>query len=141
MAYFEATGKSAFLDVMRRYADHIASTFGPEPGQRRGYCGHEEIELALIRLYRATGEVRYLRLSEYFINERGQPPNYFELEAQARGDTGARFPLEYYQAHKPVREQTDALGHAVRLMYLCPAMTDLAGELGDASLWEACQLC
>ncbi len=139
VAHSEATGKRTLLEVVRGYADYIASVFGPEPGQKRGYCGHEEIELALVKLYRATGEPRYLRLSEYFINERGQPPNYFEREAQARGDTRWRFPLEYYQAHRPVREQADVFGHAVRVTYLCSAMADLAGELGDAGLWAACQ--
>src|SRR5208282_1099667 len=66
IAYFEATGKHALLDVMRRYVDHIAATFGTGPGQKRGYCGHEEIELALFKLYRLTGDRRRLDLARYF---------------------------------------------------------------------------
>src|SRR6185436_13403222 len=68
VAHFETTGRRSFLDVMCRYADHIDSTFGRAPGKKRGYCGHPEIELALVRLFRATGEQRYLKLAEYFIN-------------------------------------------------------------------------
>jgi DUF1680 family protein len=113
--------------------------FGPKPGQVRGYCGHEEIELALIKLYRVTGEERYLRLSEYFINERGREPNYFALEAEARGEDPRRFPYEYNQSHQPVRDQTEVVGHAVRAMYLYSAMADLAGELNDVSLSAACK--
>ncbi|MFN8376447.1 MAG: glycoside hydrolase family 127 protein [Anaerolineae bacterium] len=76
VAYAQATGKPKLLNVMRRYADHIDSRFGPREGQRRGYCGHPEVELALVKLYQATGEKRYLDLSKYFIDERGQQPHY-----------------------------------------------------------------
>ena len=85
VAYFQATGKRKFLDVMCRYADHISAMFGPEPEKRKGYCGHEEIELALVKLARATGERRYLDLAKYFIDERGRSPHYFDQEARARG--------------------------------------------------------
>ena len=71
VAYFRATGKRRFLDVMERYVDHIAATFGTGPGQKRGYCGHPEIELALVKLYRLTGDRRRLALASYFIDERG----------------------------------------------------------------------
>src|SRR5512136_1441525 len=86
VAYFEATGKRKFLDVMCRYADYIHSVFGPRQGQKRGYPGHEELELALVKLYRATNEKRYLDLARYFIDERGRQPHYYDLEARARGD-------------------------------------------------------
>ena len=66
VAYFQATGKRKLLDVMARYADHIASVFGPEAGKRKGYCGHEEIELALVKLARATGERKYMDLAKIF---------------------------------------------------------------------------
>ena len=148
VAHFAATAKRTLLDVVCRYADHIATVFGTAPGQKRGYCGHEEIELALVKLYRATGEVRYLDLARYFIDERGRQPFYFDLEAAERGTPGyfdhhlARGRLrparDYHQAHMPVREQTEAVGHAVRAMYLYSAMADLAGETGDDALLAAC---
>ena len=74
VAHFQATGKRTLLDVVRRYADYIDSVFGTAEGRRRGYCGHPEIELALIRLYHATGERRYLDLARYFVDERGRQP-------------------------------------------------------------------
>ncbi len=142
VAYFEATGKRAFLDVMGRYADHIGRTFGCGPGQKRGYCGHEEIELALVKLFRATGEKRHLDLAAYFIDERGQAaPRYFDVEARARGEDPARYwagaSYAYLQADKPVRQQDRVTGHAVRAMYLYCGMADVAVETGDASLIAA----
>jgi DUF1680 family protein len=142
VAHFQATGKRTLLDVLRRYADYIGSVFGAEAGKLRGYCGHPEIELALVKLYRATGEQRYLELSRYFVDERGRQPHYFDQEACARGEDPAAFwakSYEYNQAHRPVREQQQVVGHAVRAMYLYSAMADLAGAYGDASLLEACQ--
>src|SRR6185312_1076238 len=108
LAYFQATGRRRLLDVMLRYVDHIATMFGPGPGQKRGYCGHQEIELALIKLHAATGERKYLDLATYFINERGRLPHYFDIEAVARGEDPKQFfqrTYEYNQSHKPVREQ------------------------------------
>jgi uncharacterized protein len=137
VAYYQATGKRKFMDVMGRYVDHIASMFGPEPSKRRGYCGHEEIELALVKLARATGEQRYLELARYFIDERGHQPHYFLVEAEERAEEPGRFPhgtFEYNQSHVPVREQTKAVGHAVRAMYLYSAMADLVTEYGDETL-------
>ncbi len=136
VAHFQATGKSTLLDVVRRYADYIDTVFGTEAGKKRGYCGHEEIELALVRLYRATGNPRYLRLSQYFIDERGQSPCYFDTEP---APDLHRLGLEYHQAHKPVREQTEAVGHAVRAMYLYSAMADLAYETEDETLLKTCK--
>ena len=95
--------------------------FRAGPGQKRGYCGHEEIELALVKLARVTGERKYLDLAKYFIDERGQQPHYFDEEARARGDDPKDFhskTYEYSQSHKPVREQDKVVGHAVRAMYL-----------------------
>ena len=68
-----------------RYIDHIADVFGPNPGQKRGYCGHQEIELALVKLFHVTGIRKYLDLATYFIDERGALPHYFDLEREARG--------------------------------------------------------
>ncbi|HEU5230945.1 MAG TPA: beta-L-arabinofuranosidase domain-containing protein, partial [Ktedonobacteraceae bacterium] len=142
VAHFEATGKRTLLDVACRYADYIDTIFGREEGKRRGYCGHEEIELALIKLYRATQEQRYLALAHYFVEERGQQPFFFDEEARARGEDPAHFwakTYEYCQSHLPVREQDKVVGHAVRAMYLYCAMADLARELDDQSLLQACQ--
>lgn len=142
VAYYEATGKRKFLDVVCRLADHIDSIFGPGPGKKRGYPGHPEIELALVKLYRVTGEERYLKLSKFFVDERGQKPLYFEIEAKERGEEKPRWPFwtpAYCQAHLPVREQTEAVGHAVRAMYLYSAMADLALETRDETLLTACE--
>ncbi|MEN6479889.1 MAG: beta-L-arabinofuranosidase domain-containing protein [Anaerolineales bacterium] len=143
VAYYRATGKDRFLQVMRRYADYIDTVFGPRPGQKRGYPGHEEIELALVKLYQVTGEPRYLALSKFFIDERGTQPHYFTQEALARGEDPIKDyhagGYDYCQAHLPVREQKTAEGHAVRAMYLYSGMADVAREAGDLSLYEACQ--
>ena len=142
VAHYHATGKRSFLDVMCRYADHIHRTFGPGRDQKRGYPGHEEIELALIKLWGATGNRSYLDLATFFINERGRPPHYFTLEAQARGEDPARQRhgnYEYSQSHLPVREQTKVVGHAVRAMYLYCGMADVAAATGDKALLAACR--
>jgi DUF1680 family protein len=144
VAYFHATGNRRLLDVMLKYIDHIAATFGPGEGQKHGYCGHQEIELALIKLYGVTKDRKHLDLATYFINERGkQPPHYFDVEARARGEDPDDFwtkTYEYNQSHKPVREQEKVVGHAVRAMYMYTAMADLAAELGDAGLKRACEV-
>jgi len=139
VAHHQATGKTSLLNVVRQYADLIAGAFGP--GRRRGYPGHEEIELALVRLYRATGDRRYLSLARHFVDARGRRPAFFEAEARTRGEnaSAARRPLEYWQAHRPVRRQARPVGHAVRALYLYSAMADLAGEDGDAALLGACR--
>jgi DUF1680 family protein len=85
IAYTQATDKPQAVEVMRRYADLIADTFGPGEEQKHGYCGHPEIEMALVKLYHTTGEPRYLQLAQYFVDERGQQPHYFDHEAHERG--------------------------------------------------------
>ena len=143
IAYFLATGRRRLLDILERYVEHVNETFGPKPGQKRGYCGHQEIELALIKLYRLTGERKHLDLAAYFINERGRQPHYFDQEAIARGEDPRDFwakSYEYNQSHKPVREQTKVVGHAVRAMYMFSAMADLAAELDDDDLKKACEV-
>jgi DUF1680 family protein len=142
VAHFEATGKRTLLDVLRRYADYIGEVFGAEEDKLHGYCGHPEIELALVKLARATGERRYLELSRYFVYERGQQPHYFDIEARERGEDPAAFwakSYEYNQSHCPVCEQNEVVGHAVRAMYLYSAMADLAGEYGDTALLDTCR--
>ncbi|MEI9429819.1 glycoside hydrolase family 127 protein [Mesorhizobium sp. Cs1299R1N3] len=137
VAYYQATGKRKLLDIMCRYADHIASVLGPEPGKKKGYCGHEEIELALVKLARVTGEQQYMELAKYFIDQRGQQPHYFDEEARARGTDPKAYHFktyEYSQSHIPVREQDKVVGHAVRAMYLYSGMADIATEYGDDTL-------
>lgn len=141
VAYFEATGKRRFLNVMIRAVDHIIDTFGREPEKLRGYDAHEEIELALVKLYRVTGDIRHLKLATYFVDERGQMPSYYDEEAHKRGEDPAKYVFQTYaysQAHMPVREQTQVVGHAVRAMYLFSAMADLAFENDDESLKHTC---
>ena len=144
VAYYHATGKTAFLEIAKKNADLIGKVFGRGEGQRRGYPGHQEIELALVKLYRVTGEQKYLDTAKYFIEERGTQPNYLAEELRERG--GFEFfpdlqdyDLAYSQADIPPVEQTKAQGHSVRDMYMCAAMADLAGECEDERLLKACK--
>ena len=143
VAYHRATGKSALLEAAERYADLVDSVFGPEPEKKHGYPGHPEIELALVKLYAHTGKEKYLRLARYFVDARGTEPLYFREEERLNGNGKYYFadgPLgyAYCQADKPVREQQEAEGHAVRAMYLYSAMADLARITVDPGLRDAC---
>ena len=146
VAYYEATGKDKLLRAACRFADCVDARFGPEPEKRKGYPGHEIAEMALARLYEATGEERYRRLSQFFLDQRGTAPNYFLQEDKERAayegkpaPTGGQERYAYYQAHKPVREQEEAVGHAVRAGYLYSGMADVARLTGDEALFAACQ--
>ncbi len=145
IAHFKATKKRTLYDVICRYADYIDTVFGPEEKKLKGYPGHQEIELALYKLYKVSGNEKYLRLSKYFIDERGKQPHYFDLEKEQMPGFFEEFMNshlnihEYNQSHKLVREQREVVGHAVRALYMYSAMTDLAGELGDEELLEACE--
>jgi DUF1680 family protein len=138
VAHYEATGRDELLRAMCRYADYIDSVFGRGKGKKRGYPGHEEIELALVKMYHATGEQRYLNISRFFVDERGRRPLYFDVEARARGEDPKQYG-NYHQAHLPVRDQKTADGHAVRAMYLYCAMADVASQTGDKTLAAACK--
>ena len=146
-AYYRATGKRKLLEAMCRFADHIAEVFGTGEGQLPGYDGHQEIELALVKLYQATGVEKYLKLAQYFIDQRGAEPSFLAEEWKKRGGLGHWSPvpsknppnLSYHQAHLPVREQEKAVGHAVRAVYMYTAMADLAAYTGDESLFAACR--
>ncbi|MDR0487444.1 MAG: glycoside hydrolase family 127 protein [Treponema sp.] len=145
VAWYETTGKKAFLDIVCRLADLICKTFGSEEDQIHGYPGHPEIELALVRLYRVTGVKQYLHTAKYFVDERGGSPNYF-LEEIRRPDFRSIFSgfsdydPKYSQSHLPVREQETAEGHAVRALYLYCAMADIAEEYNDTELLERCAI-
>jgi DUF1680 family protein len=134
-AYYEATGKRKLLDACIRYADCIDRHIGAEAGKIHGYPGHEIAEMSLVRLYAITKNERHLMLARYFIDERGKPPQFFEEESRRNGG-GVN--LQYHQAHKPVREQRAATGHAVRAVYLYSGMADIARLCGDDALAEAC---
>ncbi|NLS19372.1 glycoside hydrolase family 127 protein [Rhizobium sp. P40RR-XXII] len=140
VAYYQATGKRKLLDIMSRFADYMITVFGHSEDQLRGYCGHEEVELALVKLSRVTGEKKYLDLAKYFIDERGQEPHFFTEEALRDGRDPKKFvqkTYEYSQSHLPVREQTKVVGHAVRAMYLYSGMADIATEYNDDTLTSA----
>ena len=129
VAYFEATGKRKFLDCMCRYADYIEKRFVTLSDVPFATPGHEEIELALVRLYECTGEDRYLALAKHFVDTRGHD----EIHVPDWMDAS------YSQSHLPVREQTTAEGHAVRAMYLYCGMADVAFHTDDGELRAACE--
>lgn len=144
VAYYKATGKGKLLDVACKFADLICDVFGPGDEQCKGYPGHQEIELALVKLYHVTGRIKYLNLADFFINERGARPNYLIEEIKRRKGERlfkefADYEEEYAQTHQIPVEQTTAEGHAVRALYMYTAMADLAIEQGDDQLYNACE--
>lgn len=143
VSYYQATGKDKLLRAACRFADYVADFFGTADGQCKGYPGHEIAEMALVRLYEVTQDEKYLRLSRFFIDERGQEPNYFVEEERRNAEREHRpvrsVNLAYHQAVKPVREQDEAIGHAVRAVYLYSGMADVARMTGDDSLKSACE--
>ena len=129
VAYARATGKEKFLGLMRRYADYIERVFKDEGSAAFVTPGHEEIELALVKLYRHTGEKRYLELSRWFVEKRGRhEEGLYEM-----------FSSKHAQDHLPVRRMETAEGHCVRALYLYSAMADLAYEYQDEEMLEACR--
>ncbi|GAA3412477.1 glycoside hydrolase family 127 protein [Paenibacillus hodogayensis] len=129
IAYKQATGKSKLLDTACKLADHYDNVFGP--GKRHWVDGHEEIELALVALYRETGEERYWKLALWLLEERGH--GHGKGEIWDRDDMGAA----YCQDDKPVSELSEVSGHAVRAMYLYAAMADVAAMTGDKAYMDA----
>ena len=117
VAHFQSTGKHNLLDIAIKFADHIDGIFGE--GKRIGVPGHQEIELALVKLYEVTGEKRYLNLAAFFIDQRGK--------------SGA----DYCQDHMPVRQQSEITGHAVRAMYLYAGVADIARYTGAPDLFAS----
>ena len=143
-AYYQATGKDKLLRAACRFADYAVEHFGPEPGKCKGYPGHEIAEMALVRLYEATGEEKYLNLSRFFLDQRGTRPYYFEEELRQRCEYEGKPYVpstnhEYHQSHLPVREQSEAVGHAVRAGYLYSGMADVAKRTGDEAMFAACR--
>lgn len=128
VAYFQATGKRKFLEVAIKHADLVDKNFGPGPEQLKIPSGHQEIEIGLVKLFRATGEERYLKLAKFLLDCRGR---YLD-DPKAK-----RKPNDYYADHIPVTEQTEAVGHAVRSAYMYSAMADIAALTGDAEYLKA----
>src|SRR5690606_6114102 len=122
VAHFEATGKRTLLDVALKNADLICSVFGPE--KRVDVPGHQEIEIGLVKLYRVTGDEKYLSQARFFLEMRGNA-------------TRSTLYGPDLQDHAPVLEQHEAVGHAVRAGYMYAAMADIAALTGDARFTKA----
>ena len=124
VAHWQATGKRNFLDVAIKNADLICRVFGPGEDQRVDVPGHQEIEMGLVRLYRATGDDKYLKQAKFFLDMRG------------RGDLRDLYG-PYCQDHKPIVDQDEAVGHAVRAGYLYAGVADVAALTGDQAYIKA----
>lgn len=139
VAYHQVTGNEQALEVAKKMADCLDANFGPEEGKIHGVDGHPEIELALAKLYEEPGEKRYLTLSQYLIDVRGQDPQFYAKQLKALNgdnifpDLGFYKPT-YFQAAEPVRDQQTADGHAVRVGYLCTGVAHVGRLLGDQGL-------
>jgi DUF1680 family protein len=128
VAYFDATGKRKLLDVATRWADHFDAIFGP--GKRHWVTGHQELELALVKLFKTTSDRKYLNLADWLLSERGK--------GHAKGYTWTDWKdTAYAQDVLPVKEQKEITGHAVRAMYLYTGAADVAAATGDADYVRA----
>ena len=139
VALYEATGNDKLLNVMKKNGDLLYQYFVVEGHE--GYPGHPEVELALMRLWRATGDDKYKALAQHFIDVRGVDSDFYIREVASRdwkvwGNNAAD--KEYQQSHLPVREQPDAVGHSVRAAYLYTAMADIAAVTREPALVDAC---
>lgn len=142
VAYTQATGKDKILKIACRLADLICQVFAE--GKHPGYPGHPELELALMKLSRATGEKKYALQAKYFLEIRGKGAPYLMEELRKTGKDRifpefSDYTPNYAQEHMPPAQQTTAEGHAVRAMYLYSAMADAAKEFGDTELKAACR--
>lgn len=135
ISYFNATGKDKLLKAVCSFADLICDVFGK--GKKEGYGGHEIAELALVKLYEATGTQKYLETAKLFVDRRGTKPYYFDKERNIKDNDEIKY--VYNQAHLPVREQTEAAGHAVRAVYLYSGMADVARLTNDTVLFNTCR--
>lgn len=142
VAYYRVTGKDKFLNIMKKNADLICQVFNTDR-YKNAIPGHEEIELALMKLYDVTGDKKYADMAKAFVDRRGTRPNYLSEESKKDWFIDVwhdpnPYVEAYGQSHMPVREQKTAEGHAVRAVYLYSAMADLAYEYDDKTLLEAC---
>ncbi len=141
-AYHAVTGNEEVLKVARKWADCLVRNFGP--GKIEGTDGHEEVEIGLMKLYRSTGEEKYLELARYFMDIRGVSMPFFKKQLEEDPHRDSAWGLgngdgRYLQADVDVKKQTVARGHAVRQVYLTTAMADLAAETGDRDYLDACK--
>ena len=134
VAYHQATGRDKLLSAACRFADLISETF--HENGRRGYPGHEIAEMGLVKLYDATHCQKYLDTARFFVYERGKKPYYYDREQGKETDGEA---YRYQQAHMPPIEQSEAVGHAVRAVYLYSGMADVASRCADKTLYAACK--
>ena len=144
VAYKLATGSELAIDVAEKVAAHLCDTFGPEEGKYHFADGHEEIEIGLMKLYHITGTEKYRDLAEYFLKVRGDSPKeWSRLKSMDKGGNIlggiSTEPMKYNQTHLPVEEQDTAEGHAVRLVYMCTAMADVAKASGNKEFEKACK--
>ena len=161
LEHLKLHGKSRFFDAMEKYIDYIAATFGREFGKKKGYPGHQEIELALLKAYEQTNKKKFLDLADYFLSERGSYPHYYDEEERqlkfkekqidiedypssvrdfvSHFQTGGENNYDYWQAHDlPVNQKT-AEGHSVRALYMYTAMADLARIKNDSKMLQTCK--
>ena len=124
VAHYRATGKRSLLDVAIKNADLVCRVFGPDEGQKHVPSGHPIVEMALAKLYKVTGKEEYLRTARYFVEETGQC-------------TDGHAPSAYSQDHKPIFEQDEIVGHAVRATYMYAGMADVAALTGDTAYIHA----
>ena len=129
VAHYQATGQKNFLNIALKNADLVCSVFGP--GKRAVAPGHEIVEMGLVKLYRVTGQAKYLQTAKFFLDQRGQYKGY-DPKSKDEWKNG-----QYWQDDKPVVAQTEAEGHAVRAEYLYSAMADVAALTGDKPLLAA----
>jgi len=133
VAWYEATGKTNFLDIAIKNADLLVETFGPD--KKHDAPGHQVIEMGLVKLYRTTGKEEYLRLAEFFLDQRGRP---HDSKPYPENTIFALYnDRRHVQDHKPVKEQSEAWGHAVRATYMYAGMADVAAMTGDKEYCEA----
>ncbi|MBQ8014758.1 MAG: glycoside hydrolase family 127 protein, partial [Clostridia bacterium] len=134
VSLYNATGSRKLLDAACRFADLICSTFGEN--KIKGYPGHEIAEMALVKLFDITGKQEYLDAAKFFIDERGKKPYYYDT---VLGKETVYDNYHYNQAHCEPRHQHEAVGHAVRGVYLYSGMADVAKHFGDEELYNACR--
>lgn len=145
VAHYKATGSERLITVSNQFVQCIKNHFGDEEGKINGADGHQEIELALVKLYEVTKDESLLELSAYFLEVRGQDPDFYKKQLEENIENGlSQGPVptinnEYHQSHKPVMEQEEAVGHAVRLVYMAAAMADVAYYLNNEKMYEACK--
>lgn len=136
VAYYKATNEDTLLNVAIKFVEHIQAHFGP--GKIEGSDGHQEIELALIKLYELTKDKQYLDLSRYFIDVRGKNPEFYNNQKRANGEEPFTN-LYYLQAYDQPINQKEAHGHAVRMLYMMEAMADLAYHDQDENMKSVVQ--